>query len=204
MSWQFPQRTTSQPVHAFPNIKVDGGVFPASLSTLKAINVDMEWTYGVGNGSVTTTDQASLTQISLNSNVAIDMFLDKDKTVAEDSAKANFEVMVWFATFGTSAQPLGMSKGIVATRVLDGTTFNLYVDQNEQKQWVLTWVASAVTEKFHGDISPLLEDLLTMGKANFPSSSDYLGYLSLGTETFYVDAPVTFSVPSLSIDVRSS
>lgn len=82
---------------------------PISLKSLAHIEVDIEWSYGVGNNASKTTDEDALTENETNTNVAIDMFLDSDSKKAQDSTKAKFEVMVWFARFGPSTQPIGLS-----------------------------------------------------------------------------------------------
>ena len=122
VTWQYPQGPETQPVHAFPNIKVDGSVFPVELSSISSIKVDIEWTDGVGNDTASSTDETALTANSVNTNVAIDMFLDSDKTSAEDSTKAKFEMMVWLAAFGAATQPIGLSAGAVTTETVNGTT----------------------------------------------------------------------------------
>lgn len=191
-------------MHAFPNVLVDGGVFPATVQSLAQIGLDVEWTYGMGNKSASTTDETALTADSVNANVAVDMFLDKDSTSSGNSSKALYEVMVWFADFGAAAQPIGLSDGAVTTEVLNGTTFSLYYGTNSLKQNVLTWLASETTDKFNGDLLPLITKLFTLNNANFPSKTDYLGYFAFGSEAYYSTDFVTFSVPKLSIDVTTS
>lgn len=199
---------------------------PVPLQALGQINLVLHWTYGVGNEPAATTDDQALNGVLLNGNVAIDMFIDSDQTNAQDSNKAKYEVMVWFADFGAAAQPIGQENGVVATHNLDGTTLfvtpqipmdfvsvfnlltyhspsNLYSGQNGLGQNVLTWLASATTERFNGDVAPLLSQLLTSNLADAPGSSDYLGYWGLGSEAFSANSNVTFSVPLLSVDIQT-
>jgi hypothetical protein len=68
----------------------------------------------------------------------------------------------------------------------------------------LTWLASGTVDTFTGDISPLVTKLSTMNLADFPAESDYLGYWGFGSEAFSSNANVTFSVPSLSVDIQAS
>jgi len=211
VTWQYPPGPETQPVHAFPNAKIDSGVFPELLKSVGNINFDIAWTYGVGNDSASSTDSDALTADDFNANVAIDMFLDSDKTKSEDTNEAETEVMVWFAAFGAATQPIGFGDGIVVSEVLNGTTFDLYVGPRTQgatgsaaNRQVLTWLASEPTEKFNGDIMPLMDKLVSMAQEGFPKETDYLGYMSLGSETLSATDPVTFSVPRLSIDVQTS
>ena len=95
-------------MHAYPNIKVED-VFPLQVSDMSKIEIDFKWTYGVGKNATNTTDVKKLDSADMNANVAMDMFLDKDKTKAGESTKASHEVRVWFAAIGTATQPLGLT-----------------------------------------------------------------------------------------------
>jgi hypothetical protein len=97
-------------------------VLPIELDKMTQVDLDLHWTYGVGNTVAASTDQASLTAENLQTNVAIDMFLDSDQTKASNSTLAKYEVMVWFADYGSSAQPIGLSSGAVTSKTLNGTT----------------------------------------------------------------------------------
>ncbi|KAL1862689.1 hypothetical protein VTK73DRAFT_6692 [Phialemonium thermophilum] len=205
VTWKYPPGPEDAPVHAFPNIRVDSPLLPVSLDSLQSINVDIAWSYAVGNRSASSTDVAKLTDSSLNANVAIDMFMDSDKTKAGDSAKAGYEVMVWLADFGAATQPIGLAQGAVATEIVNGTTFSLYGGQNSANQlYVLTWVAQDPVEKLNTDISPLIKRILATSNDKFPKSSDYLGYIGLGSETLWAQDFVTFDVPKLAVDIHTS
>ena len=80
---------------------------------------------------------------------------------------------------------------------------SLYTGQNSLDQYVLTWVASETTEKFHGDLAPLVTKLTTLS-GNYPTESDYLGYMGLGSEALYATNSTTFYVPMLSIDIEKT
>jgi len=95
------------------------GVLPVALGKMSSLNLDLHWTYGVGNTPVDTTTEAELTAQSVNTNVAVDMFFDSDKTVAQNSTVAKYEVMIWFAKFGPQTDPIGSK---VTSRELNGTT----------------------------------------------------------------------------------
>ncbi|KAL6859761.1 hypothetical protein ACO1O0_003785 [Amphichorda felina] len=125
-----PQRPETAPVHAYPNAKVDSGVFPTRVGDIEEILLDFEWTYAVGNTTAkTTTDESELKDSNLNANVALDMFLDKDEDKAKDSQLASTEIMVWFAAYGPATQPIGFKKKLDSVE-LDGTTFVLYSGKN--------------------------------------------------------------------------
>lgn len=96
------------------------------VGSVKSIGVATEWTYGVGNEPVAKTDVAELTKNDVNTNVAIDMFLDADKSNSQNNSKAAYEVMVWFADFGPAAQPIGLNNGTVATESINGTTLLVF------------------------------------------------------------------------------
>ena len=57
------------------------------------------------------------------------MFFDSDKKNATDSSSAKYEIMVWFAHFGNSAQTIGNNSGngigVINTHTVNNT--ELYV-----------------------------------------------------------------------------
>lgn len=166
--------------------------------------VDVEWTYGIGNKSANSTDVTGMAAALVNTNVAIDMFLDSDKTKSQSSTDAKYEIMVWLCTIGSATQPIGLAQGPVSAQVINGTTFNLYFGQNSLEQYVLTWTAATAVENFVGDITPLVTTVASLGRADFPSSTDYLGYMGLGSEALWSPQSVTFDVKYLSMDVRTA
>ncbi|KAK6383579.1 uncharacterized protein PV06_01020 [Exophiala oligosperma] len=200
ITWQFPQGPPTQPVHAFPNIQIDpsNNVLPVEISTVAAINISTEWHYGVGSVVPTSTDGTELTSIELNANVAIDMFIDSNQHAATSTKDAKYEVMIWLADFGASTQPIGLEQGSRKTVVIGGTTFDLYFGVNGLQQTVLTWVASGMVQSISADFKPLLEDLTSVGG---PSTTDYLGYLAFGSEALWSSQNVTFSNPTLNMDI---
>lgn len=121
ITWQYPPGPETQPVHAFPNVKVDSGVFPSRLQSIEQVMVDLEWSYGIGNKTTASTSKQDLTDNLVNTNVAFDMFLDSDRGKSEDSTEAGYEIMVWFAAFGPATQPIGFSDGAIDTKTVDGT-----------------------------------------------------------------------------------
>lgn len=107
---------------------VEGNTFPVKLNTIEKIEVDFAWTYVAGNTSVegskfvTKSDFDDLVEREVNANVAMDMFLDKDKEKSKVSEDASHEIMVWFAAIGGATQPIGYNGGTspVATKTLHG------------------------------------------------------------------------------------
>lgn len=93
-----------------------------ALDNMEEIDFALHWTYGVGNTVAESTAVTTLDSVSLQANVAIDMFFDSDKTTAQNSTAAEFEVMVWFARFGASTDPIGLEGGVVTTNTINGTT----------------------------------------------------------------------------------
>lgn len=81
----------------------------------------------------------------------------------------------------------------------------LYSGLNPQtKQMVLSWVATKATNNFKGDLKPLLDTIFGMNNPDYPQKEDYLGYLAFGQEAYSSTKNVTFSVPSLAVDVETS
>lgn len=209
VTWQYPPGPITQPVHAYPNIQVAGKRLPIKLTTLRNININTEWTYGVGNEPAAVTDEAALAVALVNTNVAFDMFLDSTENDSTNSSKAAYEVMVWLAGFGASTQPIGFDdkipgRGVVTTKVQNGTTFDLYTGKNNRLQNVLSWVAQTTTEKFTGDIAPLVTALTTIPGVTFPFADLYMGHLGLGSEAFSSAVNITLSMPKLEIDIETA
>jgi hypothetical protein len=210
VTWQYDPGPSTQPVHAFSNVMIDDGL-PMSLEKIQHMKVDFHWTYGVGNTPAEATNEAELTAASVNTNVAIDMFMSHEEKV-ESSSDYTHEVMVWFGKFGSAAHVIGQETGVVATKELNGTIFNLYSGQNGKNQWVLTWLTSdspndpaakgKTTETFTGDLLPLITDLYSMTGEAYPSKSDYMGIFQFGTEAFSSSTNVTFWAPKFSVDLQ--
>ncbi|KAK4937956.1 hypothetical protein LTR10_021521 [Elasticomyces elasticus] len=199
ITWQFPQGSDTQPVHAFPNIQIDRtDIFPIEISSVSAVNFEAEWAYGVGETLPNTTNIADVTAAGLAANVAIDMFIDSDPNAATSTVDAKYEVMIWLADFGAATQPIGLADGAVKTQDINGTTFSLYFGTNSLSQKVLTWVASGTVQNINADFGPLLQGLTGIGG---PATSDYLGYMAFGSETLYSSSNVTFYNPTLSMAV---
>lgn len=100
----------------------DQKVLPVSLDSISQLNVDLEWTYTVGNSSwnaTEATDEQDLVDNLTNANVALDMFLSNDKTKSSTPESASYEVMVWFGVYGPATQPLG-GDVIIGTHTVEG------------------------------------------------------------------------------------
>src|SRR4051812_16617407 len=60
-TWQYPIGPETEPVHAFPNAKLNlPGVIPVQLSAMTGLNVNTNWTYGLGDSTAPTNDDAAL------------------------------------------------------------------------------------------------------------------------------------------------
>lgn len=116
----------TDPVHAFPNIKIED-VLPLKVSAIEKIEMGFEWTYGEGKKAASLSKNVSdlWDTAQLNANVAMDIFLDLDEARSKEAEKASHEIMVWFAAIGPATQPIGFNDGILATKTLDGV--ELYV-----------------------------------------------------------------------------
>ncbi|OAA44524.1 Concanavalin A-like lectin/glucanase [Beauveria brongniartii RCEF 3172] len=210
VTWQYsPAPAGQNNVHAFANIKLEK-IFPKKLDTIKKLFVDFEWKYVTGNDNSTASESSTLASQSVNTNVAIDMFADKNSDTSKSNEKAAFEIMIWFAAIGASAHVIGQdTTSIVTTKSLaDATTgtevtFDLYADKHPTtSQFVLTWKAQTITEKFHGDVYPLIEYILNSGNSSYPNSDAYLGSFGMGTEAYDSPSNVTFYCPDFAVSVE--
>ncbi|KAJ6787255.1 hypothetical protein PWT90_08176 [Aphanocladium album] len=210
VTWQYkPAPAEQNNVHAFANVKLEE-IFPKKLDSIKKLFVDFEWTYVLGSENSTTSQAASLGAQQVNTNVAIDMFADKNRDTSKDNVEAAWEIMIWFAAIGPSAHVIGQdSTSIRKTMTLNDTTtnapvtFDLWADKHPStKQYVMTWKAQQVTEKFHGDVYPLVNYILTTADSNFPTSEAYLGSFGMGTEAYDAPSNVTFYCPDFAVSVE--
>ncbi|KAJ5225693.1 hypothetical protein N7468_006918 [Penicillium chermesinum] len=205
-TWQYPQGPETQPVHAYPNINLDD-VVPVSLDSVQEINLDFTWTYNVGNTPALTSPPGLLENDNpqdLVTNVAFDMFFDADKQTATNSSTAKHEVMVWFAMIGLGAQPIAYNNNHPThTMEVDGVEFDLFAGTNGEGQNVFTWKTSTNRENFTGDIYPLIEYLYEQDGDKYPSKTDYMGVFQFGSEAYSASDNVTFSVPKLTIDIKT-
>ncbi|KAF2405084.1 concanavalin A-like lectin/glucanase [Trichodelitschia bisporula] len=199
-TWQYPMGPVDQPVHAFPNAKLNTTDIPIRLSNLSALNFDVAWNYGAGNDKPTSTNTSGLVDAEMNANVCIDMFLAADKAVSDDTTKSDYEVMVWFGAFGAATQPIGLPAGAVDHHTVNGTTFDLYAGANAFGQKVFTWVADQNTTRFVGEISGLVNKLQANGG---PQTTAWLGYIAFGSEAYSAAKNVTFSVTELAVDIQA-
>jgi hypothetical protein len=166
---------------------------------MKGLNINTNWTYGVGDSEAATNDDATLSAENLNANVCVDMFVDADATSSQSTTTAAYEIMVWLGRWGTATLPIGWLEGerLILT-VSDGTSFGLFFGANSLGQKVFTWVAHGNTTSFNADIYPLLGELSQFGG---PAQTDHLGYMAFGSEALYSLQNVTFAVPGLEMDL---
>lgn len=99
-------RLTIHQVHSYPNVYYESREFPMQVNNTNTFNVDIGWTYGMGNKAVASTDTDDLMANGVKANVAFDFFLDMNQTSSSNASLAKYEFMVWLGAFG-GAQPLG-------------------------------------------------------------------------------------------------
>jgi hypothetical protein len=125
-TWGFPQRLAAQgqPVHAFPNVKLNSTSLPLQLNALAELELDVAWSYAPGDVQIdpATVSQADLDAATLNANVALDMFISAKQDDSMNSQVATVEVMVWLGQYGTSTDPIGFDKGSQMTSTIGGVT----------------------------------------------------------------------------------
>ncbi|KAJ3483930.1 hypothetical protein NLG97_g7185 [Lecanicillium saksenae] len=208
VTWQYPAAAPGKNnVHAFANVKLEK-VFPKKMNAIKQLYVDFEWRYVIGSDNSTNTQSDVLSGV--NTNVAIDMFADKDQGTSKNNEKAAWEIMIWFAAIGPSAHVIGQdtTQPVTTMTLTDATTkaavdFQLYAAKHPTTdQFVMTWKAQQTTEKFHGDVYPLVKYILDAGTAEYPSSDAWLGSFGMGTEAYDAPSNVTFYCPDFAVTVE--
>ena len=117
-----PANQTKLLIHAFPQASIgDGGVIPLTLEDLGELTLEFAWTMGIGNANAPSTSVRRLAAQEVNASVALDMYMDPDKSKAGDAGKAAFEMIIYFAHYGLQ-DPVGFGNGtILTTENLGGT-----------------------------------------------------------------------------------
>lgn len=116
-----PANQTKPLIHAFPQASIcNDGVVPVTLEDLNELTLDFAWTMGIGNTNAPSTSVRRLGAQEVNASVALDMYMDPDKSKAGDARKAAFEMIIYFAHYGLQ-DPVGFGNGtIVMTEKLNG------------------------------------------------------------------------------------
>jgi hypothetical protein len=117
-----PANETKPLIHAFPQASIaDGGVIPITLENLGGLNLEFEWTMGIGNINAPETSLRRLGASEVNASVALDMYMDADAVKAANASEAAFEMIIYFAKYGLE-DPVGFGNGtIVTTETINGT-----------------------------------------------------------------------------------
>ena len=76
---------------------------------------------GTGNTNAPATSLRRLGAQEVNATVALDMYMDADKTKAANASEAAFEMIIYFAHYGLE-DPVGFGNGtIIMNATLNGT-----------------------------------------------------------------------------------
>jgi len=172
---------------------------PILLSNVSSLNLDVAWSYSVGNKPSNSTDSDAIEAAGMNANVCVDMFLASDKDKSISTTESQYEVMVWVGRYGPATQPIGIVQGSKDAFIINGTRFDLYSGTNGINQQVHTWVADKNATRFNGNIAPLITRLSANGG---PKATDHLGYVAFGSEALYSPQNMTFYVPKLQLEVE--
>ncbi|KIV99014.1 uncharacterized protein PV09_09243 [Verruconis gallopava] len=198
VTWQWDRGDDSNPVHSFPYVRFNSKYLPGRIWDIHDLSVHAAW------DMFPTSDRTNALQnVGAVANVAIDMFLDADVQKAVDAKSADYEVMIWLATFG-AGMPFGNATGIThATSVQPGQfeSFELYKGKKTNGQSVLTWQAANPVRQFQLDVLSFLR-LLQTNEVLAPELT--LGVVEFGTETFHADENVTFSGSNFSMELSSN
>jgi len=119
--------STPATVRAFPNIELVSSTLPIQLSSLYEIEVAAKWSLSLSTPSgkkptSATGISSALSAEGAQADIVIDMFLDKNKTISQESSKQAYEVMIWFGRIGKNALPIGYSSGSLVQVSYSGHT----------------------------------------------------------------------------------
>ena len=101
-------------VRGFPNIGLRTKALPVQVRDLRSLNISAAWTLaplspsnGVSTDPTSEPDSGALEDIDVETNVCLDVFADSDEARSLDFGDQKYEIMVWFAAFGSGAKPVG-------------------------------------------------------------------------------------------------
>ncbi|CAG8008849.1 unnamed protein product, partial [Penicillium nalgiovense] len=177
ITWQFDHGPQTAPVHGYPNIRVDD-VLPKEMHKISQVDLDLHWTYGLGDTPAESTDVQTL--MPTPKKLRVQVRRNSRSWFGSGCQTRRPNPLVG----GNQESPGPWTELPYANLSLTST---LYTGKNEQGQYVLSWVPDTITERFTGDIYPLITDLYNFGGSDYPAKEDYLGSLSFGTEVYSVD-----------------
>jgi len=181
VTWSWPRDRTQ--THSYPYVGFHPLSIPIGLNNLTKLGLKSTWDY--------------MDQPDMIANVALDIWADADATKAQDASQALWELMVWYADYG-SPQPLGFKAGPVLTQTVNNVEYKLYSGTNQRGVHTLTWLASEVVKNIDMDVM----QLITPMKALITEPNLIVGLVQLGTEAFFASENVTFSMSSYSLDIQ--
>jgi len=121
ITWEYPFHVAnasvplneSKPlIHAFPQATLQDTALPLPIIDLGQLVVDFSWTMGIGDANAPSTSTLRLDAQQVNASVALDMYIDADKTKAGDGGQAEFEMIILFANFGLQ-DPVGFGNASI-------------------------------------------------------------------------------------------
>ncbi len=127
VTWQYPQRTQPQPVHAFPNIQPKSGALPVVLQNLQSIKLGVDWTYGLGREPALSTNVTALAECVRQRQRRCRHVPRRrqDKRTRHHGSQLRSHGVV--CEFRPGTKPLGFDQGAVASMTLEGTTLFVVV-----------------------------------------------------------------------------
>ncbi|WPA98044.1 uncharacterized protein RHO25_002655 [Cercospora beticola] len=202
--------TTQDPVrvHAYPHVELRSERLPLQLGELRTLKIAASWSLapvslidGTSQDPTTEPVAGALEDNDVQANVVLDVFADADVEKSRTPAQQTYELMVWVGVFGNASWPIGMNepRDPPVIMSLDDIDFTLYNGTNSRGQLVYSWVADQTSPTFDLDFAPLLNYL--QRREGIPEDV-YVGTVQFGSETFYSDSPMNFSVSSFEAEVE--
>ncbi|KAL1311428.1 hypothetical protein AAFC00_001589 [Neodothiora populina] len=189
-------------VHSFPNVQYESIQLPTQVNNVKSFNLNATWSVYPSGKRTDVTDEQALLAIGTKADIALDIFLDLDPDKASNASAAAYEIMVWGAVWG-GVWPIGYYEPTdgAPSYTLGGSTFQLFVGQNQQgqKQTVYSWVPTVNLDHIEGDLSELLHVIVDSGNL---TDTLYMGVVQFGTETVHATSNVTAEFKNIFMDLE--
>lgn len=216
VTWKWPKDIAD--VHSYPYVRINHQDLAIKLSDLESMQLSSNWIMTLGSPSSPPRDFSSSTwddnkeeleDSEVTANAAWDFFLDGNKTRTFNPVDSAIEVMIWLGKVGNAVPLLG--EGVETEIKLGDHTFQLHYQLNFRSRHVFTWIRKGDTDinEFDEDVAPLFKYILD----NPPPENDdddaaewpedpWLGIVEFGSETWFSNDNVTFSVSDFAVSIN--
>ncbi|CAK7207283.1 hypothetical protein SEUCBS139899_010093 [Sporothrix eucalyptigena] len=127
-TWQYDAGSSDQPVHAYPNIMINGGVLPVKMSNVGMMRLDVDWAYlDAGVAVVGTVPATSSTKTSTATTKAATATTKATTTTTPAAAVATSSSSADTESSSTASAAVSATTKSVVARSVNDVTFSANV-----------------------------------------------------------------------------